>query len=260
MNPQKSICVIMAHADDIEYNAGATLARYIDHGYRGLYGVMSRCNSGYTVVGQTGHFESSVPLIAVRRAEAAAAAKVYGAETYFGDVLERHHTLRDGRRIFLSFRGAPGDPEDAPEGTPFVSLALTKDEPHSPVQELVKVLVEWAPEVVISQRFQDWNPDHYCASLGLYLAWREARKVKPQIGEFWIALRAPDSEGMFPPLVADRFVDVTGYEEKCLQALACHQSQRGDRPYQDKARLGNWRHWGKIHGCASAEAFVNVEA
>ena len=51
---KKSIAVVMAHADDIELSAGATLAKYIHEGYRALYGVLSRCNSGWTVTEEKG--------------------------------------------------------------------------------------------------------------------------------------------------------------------------------------------------------------
>jgi LmbE family N-acetylglucosaminyl deacetylase len=255
---RKSICVIMAHADDIEYNAGGTLATYISRGYRGLYGVMSRCNSGYNV-GPDGRgiYTSSLVQIPVRRAEATAAAAVYGAETYFGDILERHYTQRDGTQIALSFRGSPGPADDVPEGIPFAEINRSADAPDSPIKALAKILVEWEPEVVISQRFQDTNPDHYCAALGLYQAWQAARKENPRIGAFWMPVVA-NPEGMFPSFAPNRFVDVTGHEETCLQALACHKSQRGPRPYNDGALRGKWASFGRIHGCGSAEAFVEL--
>jgi LmbE family N-acetylglucosaminyl deacetylase len=65
---KKSICMIMAHADDIEYSAGGTLAKYRAEGYRALYGVMSRCNSGWTVTAEKGGFYApSVDIGAPRR-------------------------------------------------------------------------------------------------------------------------------------------------------------------------------------------------
>ena len=43
-----SIVAMMAHAGDVEYYAGVTFARYAQEGYRMLYGVLSRCNSGWS--------------------------------------------------------------------------------------------------------------------------------------------------------------------------------------------------------------------
>ena len=63
---KKTITVIMAHADDIEYSAGATLAKYIDQGHRALYGVLARCNSGWTVTQKKG---GHLPRTQERRAQ-----------------------------------------------------------------------------------------------------------------------------------------------------------------------------------------------
>ena len=46
---KKTVCAIMAHADDVEYYGGGTFAKFAAEGYKALYGVLSRCNSGWTV-------------------------------------------------------------------------------------------------------------------------------------------------------------------------------------------------------------------
>ena len=132
---KKSIVVMMAHADDIELTAGATLAKYADEGYRCLYGVLSRCNSGWVVTAENGgHYEPSLDIIPRRRAEATAAAAVFGAELYYGDLLENCYTTRSGQRIAPSYTGPQGvqgedidvrnTPEDdLPHGSLFVMAA-----------------------------------------------------------------------------------------------------------------------------------------
>ena len=210
----KSICVIMAHADDIEYSAGGTFAKYIADGYRALYGVMSRCNSGWTATAEEGGFYGpSVDIVPRRRWEAEAAAALFGAELYYGDLLENCYTQRDGTLITPSFTGAAGAPEDVPAGVPLVVAAGAGNWPEDPmVGELADLLVAWEPEVVVGQSFQNKNPDHFCAALILARAYEKARE-KAAIGPLWIPVAAPNRTGIFPTLTANQLVDVTGQEE-----------------------------------------------
>lgn len=256
---KKSICAIMAHADDIEYSAGATLAKYVADGYRALYGVMSRCNSGWTVTEEKGgHYVPSLEIIPQRRKEAEAAAKVFGAELYYGDLLESCYVQRDDMHLTINFRGWPGPEDDVPQGIPLAVAQGTGDWPDSPViQELADLLVEWEPELIIGQPFQNKNPDHFCAAMVLHTVYQLARE-KVEIGPFWVPVASPDAEDAFPPLTANRFVDVTGHEETCLKAAACHRSQGVHLPRSQERLRGKWAKWGKLQGCAAAEAFLEM--
>jgi len=256
---KKSVCMIMAHADDIEYSAGATLARYIADGYRALYGVMSRCNSGWTVTAdEGGHYASSLEIIPRRRKEAEAAARVFGAELYYGDLLENCYTQRDHTMLTPNYTGWGGPGDDAPAGVPLVVAAGAGNWPDHPmIGELTDLLVTWEPELVVGQSFQNRNPDHFCAALILARAYQAARN-KADIGPLWIPVATPDRKDAFPTLIANRFVDVTGHEETCLKALACHESQGGHLPGPQNGMKAEWQKWGALHGCVSAEGFAEM--
>ena len=259
---KQSICMIMCHADDIEYSAGGTLAKYIADGYRALYGVLSRCNSGYTVTPEKGgHYVSSLEIVPQRRAEAEAAAKLFGAEFYYNDLLENCYTLRDGRPITPSFTGAgkEGVPEDdIPEGVPiFVAAGAGDWKQHPIISDVADLLVEWEPELVVGQAVQNGNPDHFAAALIVAKAWRIA-KDKADIGPYWTPVTSSSRGFVFPPLTPNRFVDITGHEERALKALACHRCQGGYLPRTQERRRAVWREWGEKHGCTSAEAFLEV--
>lgn len=255
----KSICVIMAHADDIELTAGGTLAKYVAEGYRALYGVMSRCNSGWTVTAERGgHYVPSEQIIPRRRKEAEAAAKAFGAELYYGDLLENCYVQRDNTALTLNFTGWSGPEDDVPKGVPFATAMGTGDWPDSPVvSELVELLVEWEPELVVGQLFQNKNPDHFCAAMILHSAY-EAAKERAKLGPFWIPVFTPGAGEAFPPLAANRFVDVTGHEETCLKAAACHESQGVHLPRSQERIQAKWRRWGQLCGCTSAEGFLEL--
>ena len=269
---KKTITVIMAHADDIEYSAGATLAKYIDQGHRALYGVLSRCNSGWTVTEEKGgHYTSSLDIIPRRRAEAGAAAELFGAELYYGDLLENCYTTRDGSRIAPSYRG-PVElngsevekgriaENDLPAGTLF-SAAAGAGEPwngHPVIKEVAELLIEWEPELVIGQPIGNFNPDHFDAAQIVAIAWQLAAR-EADIGPCWIPVFPTRKGGYhFPPLSPDHFVDVGGYEEKCLKALACHQSQGGHLPRTQERRAQFWKAWEEESGFAATEAFKEV--
>ncbi len=261
---KKSIVVMMAHADDIEISAGGTLARYISKGYRALYGVLTRCNSGWSEnEAQGGHYEPSVEIVPKRKTEAQAAAKVFGAEFYMGSALENCYTRLDGVRVFPSFEGveAQGTPtDDIMKGLPIIVAAgAGYSEPTAQQVEMTDLLIDWEPEIVICQAFQDWNPDHYAAALLLVKAWQAASE-KVDVGSFWIPVRMlsggdwPD----FPPMKPDHFEDVTGFEETVLKAFACHVSQGMDLPKNQDLPRKKWTAWGEHAGCKSAEAFVRI--
>ena len=74
----------------------------------------------------------------------------------------------------------------------------------------------------------------------------------------------PDLISATPPEVVplqaweDRLVDVTGHEEVCLRAAACHVSQGGHLPGSQASCRERWAKWGELHGCASAEGFLEM--
>lgn len=260
---KKSIVVMMAHADDIELTAGGTLAKYISKGYRALYGVLTRCNSGWNEnEKEGGTYRPSVEIMPKRRAEAEAAAKVFGAEFYFGSTLENCYTRRDKVRVFPSYAGvgAQGTPaDDILAGQPVIIAAgAGYSEPSPQTVEVAGILAEWKPEIVICQSIQCWNPDHYAAALMLLKAWMIAGEKAP-MGKFWIPVRPPgDDWPNFPPMKPNHFEDVTGFEATCLKALSCHVSQgMAFEQWHDFPRK-RWAAWGPKAGCTSAEAFVRL--
>ncbi|MCK4282925.1 MAG: PIG-L family deacetylase [Candidatus Brocadiae bacterium] len=258
---KKSICAVVAHADDVEFGSGGTVARYAAEGYRVLYGLLTRCNSGRTHFNEQegGRYQPSVEIDPMRYAEAQAAAKVFGAEFWYGDLLENIYTRKDGSLLTPSYTGAEreGVPaDDIPEGTPiFVAAGPGLWPDHPIVGELADLLVQWEPELVIGQAIQNGNPDHFAAALVVARAWRRAAE-DADIGPYWLPVSAPGpGRFQFPPLSVDEIVDVTGYEETALKALACHRSQGGHLQREDGHLWRKWRYYGEKIGAASAEGF-----
>lgn len=270
---KKTIVSVMAHADDLEGTSGGTFAKYIADGYRGLIIVLSRCNSGWNGIPDRPEYISSLEIVPQRRAEAQAAAEVFGAELAMGDLLENNYTLRDGTRIVPSFTGAhlafsearhPAPEklpqEDVPEGTTlnvaagFGSFTTV----HPEVQRVIDLLTEWEPELVLGQMIGNFNPDHLAAAQIAAMAWvRAAERV--ELGPLWLPVAPPDStRELFPPFTANRWVDVTGMEQTALAALACHVCQGCASEASQNRLRRRWASFGAKHGVPSAEGFREI--
>ena len=268
---QKSIVIIMAHSDDIEYSAGATFAKYISQGYKALYGVLSLCNSGWSVTKEKGgHYTSSMDIIPRRKAEAKKAAEIFGAEFHQWYLLENCYTRKDGKRVVPGFKGAIGLDgktveldEDLPDGMLFSVAAgagaTFKDDPI--ISEVAELLAEWEPELVVGQPMGNYNLDHFAASQIVALAWQLAAE-KADIGPYWIPVQhyIKKEGGMppFPPLKPDKYVDVDGFEEISLKALSAHESQGGHLWKTQERFRKMWKFRGEKHKVQSAEAFLEV--
>ncbi len=146
-------------------------------------------------------------------------------------------------------RGASSSPLPAP---------VRRGAATRPVRALVDLLVKWEPELVIGQPFGDMNPDHFLAAQIVAIAWHKASQ-RADIGPYWLpAIPAPRDAQAFPPMVPNRFVDVAGYEEACLRALACHVSQGGQLPEKQNGRRAEWGAWKGLCALDSAEAFIEI--
>lgn len=251
MNLKKKRCIacIMAHADDIEITCGGTLAKYIAQGYKGIYGLLSLCNSGYT----KGTYKSSCEITPLRIKEAKEAAEVFGAEIFRMDLLEGIFTDRTGKINPLSFSQGNYNIEDIPQGAVSLfdaAMAIT-GEGNSAIKRVRDLLIENAPELVIGNCIDSNNPDHFSASLIVKKAYTEASK-HVELGPLYIPL----SPSSFIPRHPDWIVDISGFEKVAETAISCHESQDGKNKI--KRMRQRWNEWGKEIGTESAERFIRI--
>ena len=176
-----------------------------------------------------------------------------------------------GGRIVPSFTGPVGvrEPEidsgaiaadDLPEGTLFATAtgAGVPWDGHPAIREVSDLLAAWEPDLVIGQPIGNLNLDHYAAAQIVGIAWQVAAQ-ETAIGPYLIPVQPPGiGRSRFPPLKADRLVDVTGYEETCLQALACHRSQGGHLPATQERRRKSWAGWRPQSGFGATEGFAEI--
>jgi LmbE family N-acetylglucosaminyl deacetylase len=209
------VLVVVAHPDDVDFGAAATVAGLVDDGAAVAYVVVTD--------GQRGGFDPSVPRERIgptRREEQRAAARTVGVE----DV------------TFLGFE----------DGTVVPGPSLHR--------EVVRHVRRWRPDVVIAPSPErDWDrlagaghPDHLAVGEAV------ARALYPDVGNPF-ALPDLAAEGFAPHEVTqvwfigaprgrlgtDHVVDVTDRLERKLAAIACHASQLPD-PEGVLARVRDW--------------------
>jgi bacillithiol biosynthesis deacetylase BshB1 len=189
------ILAIGAHPDDIELSCAGTLLRHADQGY--TFGILDLCRGE---LGSRGSAE-------IRTREAYAAAQKLGAK--FRENLD----LPDG---FMR-----GDKQT--------------------LLKIISVIRDFCPKIVLCNALQDRHPDHgraagivaeACFYSGLAkivthnLAGEEQEAHRPDCVYHYLQDRN------YRP---DFVVDITGYEDRKLEAIRCYSSQFNDHEAGDYA-------------------------
>ena len=252
---QPCIAAILAHADDLELECAGTFAKYIAQGYKGIYGVLSLCNSGWNKDSGKGGYSPSKGIIPRRHAEAEAAAKVFGAEIFKMDLMENIYTNSQGEITALSFSRQGYRGEDPPDGGVPLAVAAgagcTGFFRGDSIDRVADVLIRNEPDIVICQGIDTNNPDHFAASLIVYKAHRKASQ-SVEIGPLYMSY----GDDCYVRKDPDWIVDVTGHEEVAEKALCCHKSQGGPAMVEKHRKF--WRKWGARIHTRSAEPFLRL--
>jgi len=249
---KQTLMAIGAHADDIELNTGATLAKYRDAGYEVAY-VMSTNNmsGGWTTIDSEGKRQSRLPpwheIMAQRKKETDSAAEFYGTKPIHLDHPQRHYTRDDGRKQRLHFGS------ERPEGvgceTPTI---LTAYEDAACVQRLAELILSHQPEAILSHSMETGNIEHVGSCLLVSAAYQKARQSGYEgMLLFWYDITSPPAAAT--QRTWDTFVNVTGYWQAKLEAIALHACQIVD------ARALDLPKFGPACACGDAEVFRIAE-
>ena len=251
---KKCIIAVGAHADDIELRMGATLAKYIAGGYKGVYIVLTCSNSGWNYPspeGGPGAYSHSDEISRIRcEQEAPAAAKVLGAECRILMTKESLCTDRQGRTFNLDFAEFDYIP---PGRMPIVSACVLA----SYVDELAEIFIREEPEIVMTQPM-DHNLEHGACQLWTWKSFRQAR-IKAELGRLFVAKpHEVGGGGALAGLVkADYYEDVTDSIEVNIKAMGMHRTQHNPSEHE-AGILRRTEELGKVIGVKHAEAFCRV--
>jgi LmbE family N-acetylglucosaminyl deacetylase len=235
-NGYQRVLAVCAHPDDPEFGFGATVAKLAAEGAEVCYVI---CTDG-----SQGGEDPSIPdeeLSARRYQEQRAAAAVLGVkEVRFLGYQDGHlvANLEFRKAIVREIRRCRPD------------LVLT----HAPLRKLTP------------QGIGAFHPDHTAVGEAtLQAVYPDARNPR--------AFRELLDEGLQPHIVkevwipsfdeGDHFVDATGYIDRKIEAILCHQSQFG-KPHQDAEGPQKWtrermRAVGERAGFEYAESFIKMQ-
>ena len=223
------LLILGAHPDDGEYHAGglASIYRELGHEVR----IVSLTN------GQSGHHERPPKLLAeMRRAEAAAAGQVIGAEYVTWDI---------------------------PDGELVADLATR--------QRVIREIRIFGPDLLLTHRPYDYHPDHRAAGQliqdATYLVTvPNVLRDTPALYRDPVVAYMPDLFTTPCPMVPDVMLDVTERADTIVAMLACQRSQVFEwLPYEEgildqvpedeDEKLVWLRNWVRRHMLPRAERF-----
>jgi LmbE family N-acetylglucosaminyl deacetylase len=248
----RTLMAIGAHADDIEFNAGATLSKYRAVGYDIVYIMSTNNMSGsWSTLDASGKRQVRKPawdeIMPQRKKEAAAAAEFYGTAAIHLDHPQRHFQRRDGVLEKLCFGSQ--SPEDLAPGTPTI---ITAYEDAACVQRLVDLILEHRPEAILSHSMATGNIEHVGSCLLVSQAYVKARQLGYEgMLLFWHDITPPPVASTRRPW--DTFIDVSDTWQQKLEALALHACQIVDVNKLDLPEFG------PACGCRHAEVFLIAE-
>lgn len=213
---------IGAHADDIEFSTGGTCLKYLDRGYamdyvmstNNMSGVFHVVEEDKTVTRKEAEPEVMEP---IRKSEAAAGAAMLKTIPIHLDHPQRHYTGADLRRVHEGY-GVPA-PKGATLGRPSIMVAHADPEAVNRVKNLI---LERAPEAVLTHNLVTDSPEHYATALLVLLAYREALKAGyPGPLLFWNEfVQSTQLDKSF--LLWDSFIDISGLRQRQFDLIRCH--------------------------------------
>jgi LmbE family N-acetylglucosaminyl deacetylase len=249
----KRIMVVMAHADDMEYYAGGTMAKFVDRGYEGGLVMLTVNWAGADIDGDGGYRRHPPEkVIPVRDAEMRAGAEVLGVSVI--EQLNFKNLLYSVDGEFVWFGDTKYDVHH-PLGEESIAAAAINSRCIRRVQA---ILEEYEPEIVIAHNFSS-GFEHTCAAHVVNQAFGQAVKAGADVGSLWVPAHVrhcawQSDVRLFPsPSV---IVDISDYWQKKVDAMRAHRSQNVERTLEKVEII--CRYWGIARQCRYAEPFFTV--
>ena len=252
---QPVVMAFGAHADDVEWGFGGTLAKLIEQGWKGIYVVAINNTAGnhldsvheqpgpedcLNIQKVIGPFPSdALESIQIRQEESRRAAAVYGAQPEFLNLHETYFWL--GRKEIYFYD--PRWPLFDPPGTGIVTSAASGSKGLDLATELIK---RYQPDVVLAMLLADRNPEHGETGDVTYRAFVRAAREGAHVGQLWMSMRDRPQYLERVRIDPDISVDVTNQIPRVLAALEEHVSQ-GQMSAANRARLDRFRVDGRYY-------------
>lgn len=251
LKPTQTILAIGAHADDIELQAGGTLAKYHAHGYKIAYVMSTNNMSGdWATLQADGSITSRKPPLEEirpqRLKEAEAGAHYFNTSAIHLGYPQKHFVNQKGERVVLTY--GCERPESVPQGMPSI---LTAQEDPKAIQRVADLILEHNPEVILTHGGPMNNVEHFCTLVLVTNAyWLAVEKGFSGMLVQWHDLGVNlygEAHKHF-----DTHIDISKFWDQKMEVCALHACQKPD------VRRLDWPDNGPMCGCKYAEVFTII--
>ena len=246
---KKTIMVIGAHADDIEVQAGGTLAKYLDKGYKGVY-ILATDDSAGICLDENGEYKRFLlPRESKdeRHLEAEEGAAIFGLKPIFLDFKQRFFC--DRKDNFYYFGTEEYIRMAIPESRDCI---LSAPEKRNCVDLLKNIIIEEEPEIIFTHQL-DLDPEHRNVSSLVFKAFKLAEQ-EVELGTLYNW--GPTSAGEIKHIKPDMLIDISKYFKIKLESCYVYKSQVDETFKRIVNQRAEW--WGKELGVPYGEAFIKI--
>ena len=250
---KKRMMIAMAHADDMEYYAGGTVAKFVDRGYEAILLMLTNNICGADIDGDDNYMQHTPDdVVPVREAEMHEGACVLGVDSIVQAGFKDSVYFDGDKLVWL---GDPGYRVDHSSGAEPLSAAAVNMRCIGHVQA---ILEKYEPEIVITHNFTS-GFEHTCAAHIVNQAFNQAVSNGVPLGSLWIPTHVRHGAWetdvrMFPS--PNVIIDVTDHWTTKLRAIRAHKSQKVEPSIKRVEVVA--RYWGIAAQCRYAEPFFAI--
>jgi LmbE family N-acetylglucosaminyl deacetylase len=212
----QTLVAIPAHADDVELNAGGTVAKWAANGGEVHVIMMTDNCSGLKL--------DPVKTTAKRHEEQEAATALYGGKVHYRNYSQRHYwDEKTNRRINEGYEHDLPAPPGIKGHLPLLIAVGELDH----IESLGELILSLTPNLVITQTPLDLNPEHHAVAS---MVWNVFQLHKEELADVPLWFWTPGTtcqDGMIDPRY-DHLEDISDFFEKKLELCAAHASQMNE--------------------------------
>lgn len=243
---RKVLMAIGAHADDIEFNAGGTICKYLDRGYELVYVLSTNNMAGkWSSLDRSGKRVSrDVPwyeIMPQRKKEAGNAAAHFRTAAVHLNHPQRHY--RNGNLEAVELRYGAPRPDCVPENIPSI---LTAHEDPASRKALAALIETHRPEAVLTHDTIQADMEHIGTSLLVAKTVRECGYGGMLL--YWPSIDVPPCGEIYNS--RQTYIDISDYYERKMEVLRIHACQIPTTEHF------TFRPWENGLNCSHVEAFA----
>jgi len=212
----KTLVAISAHADDVELNAGGTVAKWAAGGGDVHVIMMTDNCSGL-------RFDPDKTM-AIRHREQEAAAALYEGKVHYMNYSQRRYwDEKRSRQVNIGYEHELPVAAAIKDDLPLVIAAGENKE----IEALARRLLDLKPDLVLTQTPVDLDPEHHAVAAMVWGAFRRHQEELADVAlRFWMPGSSAE-DGMMDPHY-DHFEDISDFFDRKLELCACHASQMSE--------------------------------